>query len=285
MKIRIHKPIWNLIMVLLVISLNACGGGGGGGGGGEGDLTVEETPYTGLTTPVTITSDNAETVMTNAFMGSSSIPVDQIVTVFSDANSSNNYTVSSKCGSGGYAKITIDDNSDINNATGNIEFSSFCMYDIIFSGTVSFHLIRDQNTNKTTFDITYSGFKATYDSYSFTTNGTVKFETDFNMTFNTRTITYNIYLTDDIESKTYWFKDYVIKNNGSGVEINGRIYDPDLGYVDLQTVQDITSSSGVLVATGSNGTRARLTILSSSTYKVEADTDGDGVYDWDSGVL
>jgi len=34
--------------------------------------------------------------------------------------------------------------------------------------------------------------------------------------------------------------------------------------------------SGQLVVTGSNGSQARLTVLSSTTFQVEIDADGDG---------
>jgi len=44
-------------------------------------------------------------------------------------------------------------------------------------------------------------------------------------------------------------------------------------------------SSGVFIVGGEGGTEAQLTALSSTTYIVDADTDGDGIYDWDSGVL
>jgi hypothetical protein len=79
--------------------------------------------------------------------------------------------------------------------------------------------------------------------------------------------------------------------------ISGRYYDPDYGYVEVYTEGplriddgDDWPSDGVLVVTGDTGiaggsTMARLTALSSTTYQVEADTNGDGTYDWDSGVL
>lgn len=75
-------------------------------------------------------------------------------------------------------------------------------------------------------------------------------------------------------------------------EVSGRYYDPDYGYVDFHTDTpfhiddgDEWPSAGVLIVEGEGGTEAQLTALSSTTYIVDADTDGDGIYDWDSGVL
>jgi len=70
---------------------------------------------------------------------------------------------------------------------------------------------------------------------------------------------------------------------GDSVTIEGRFYHPDHGYVDVTTPTpfvvasgDSTPLSGQLVVTGSNGSQARLTVLSSTTFQVEIDADGDG---------
>ena len=80
-------------------------------------------------------------------------------------------------------------------------------------------------------------------------------------------------------------------------EVSGYYYDPDYGYVVISTsipfviyVGDYGPSVGVLVITGNTGiaggsTKARFLALSSMTYQVEADTNGDGTYDWNSGIL
>ena len=73
---------------------------------------------------------------------------------------------------------------------------------------------------------------------------------------------------------------------------SGRYYDLDEGYVVVSTDSpfrvydgDDWPSEGVLVVTGDGSTKARLTVLTSTTFRVEADTDGDGSYDFDSGDL
>jgi hypothetical protein len=79
--------------------------------------------------------------------------------------------------------------------------------------------------------------------------------------------------------------------------ISGDFYYPDYGYVSLTTEQTLiidastmTPTSGVLVVSGENGsaggpTRARLTCYSSGQFQVEADTNGDGEYNWTSALL
>jgi hypothetical protein len=77
--------------------------------------------------------------------------------------------------------------------------------------------------------------------------------------------------------------------------LTGRFYHPDYGYVDLSAPAPIQVSidenfnvaitSGTIVCTGNANTKAKLTILSPTTFKVEADTNGDGIYEWDSGPL
>jgi hypothetical protein len=91
-------------------------------------------------------------------------------------------------------------------------------------------------------------------------------------------------------------EDYLITDlsgdSEEDIEISGKFYSPDYGYVTLSTQQtfiiltdDDYPSEGVLIATGVGGTQARLTALSSTTYKVEADTNGDGTYEYDSDAL
>jgi uncharacterized protein (DUF2141 family) len=79
--------------------------------------------------------------------------------------------------------------------------------------------------------------------------------------------------------------------------ISGLYYDPDHGYVTVSTTTPFrlyavnsNPSQGVLIIDGRTGiaggsTKARLTAISAGTYRVEADTNGDGSYDWNSGTL
>jgi len=104
----------------------------------------------------------------------------------------------------------------------------------------------------------------------------------------------------DSTGKVYWANDYNMEISegfdiGSYVEVeisSGKYYDPDYGYVDVLTLApfrindgDEYPSSGILLVTGNNNTEARLEALDADTCQITADTDGDLVYDYDSGVL
>jgi hypothetical protein len=108
--------------------------------------------------------------------------------------------------------------------------------------------------------------------------------------------------TDNNTGISYWLKDWILRHtHGEGyteiVSAIGRFYDPDYGYVELSIeegiliyAEDDRPSSGKLVLTGAEGTQGgdtkiRITHLSATEYLVEADTNGDGAYDYNSGTL
>lgn len=79
---------------------------------------------------------------------------------------------------------------------------------------------------------------------------------------------------------------------GDRVSVTGRAFHSAHGHVDVTTATpflvafgDDFPSSGVLRADGADGTWVRLTAVSSTHYRLEADTDGDGTPDWASGFL
>lgn len=77
--------------------------------------------------------------------------------------------------------------------------------------------------------------------------------------------------------------------SGATIEINGRIYFHDYGYVTIQTESSleiwysIYPSSGVLIISGSSGSKMRITFFNNG-YMVEADINGDGFYEYDAGT-
>jgi hypothetical protein len=109
-------------------------------------------------------------------------------------------------------------------------------------------------------------------------------------------MTMNVNVKDNTDGKVYWMDNYFITDiyydTYDETEISGNFYSPDYGYVTLSTQEafitldeDDYPSQGILIATGAGGTTARLTVLSATTYHVEADTNGDGTYEYDSGTL
>jgi hypothetical protein len=103
-------------------------------------------------------------------------------------------------------------------------------------------------------------------------------------------------LEDKTTQKVYWAKNYSLNiYEYAGyieVEIFGTFYHPDYGYVTVSTEEsfviydgDEWPSSGILLMVGANNTKAKLTAIDETKCRIVADTDGDGVYDYDSGNL
>jgi N-acetylneuraminic acid mutarotase len=82
-----------------------------------------------------------------------------------------------------------------------------------------------------------------------------------------------------------------INATDSEMEVTGTYYDPDQGYVTVSTPEPLLVSTedwpilGALLCIGDKNTKARLTAINDYSYRIEADTNGDNVYNYDSGVL
>jgi len=130
-----------------------------------------------------------------------------------------------------------------------------------------------------------------------TTSGTLTLAVD---AAATSTMNINMTIRDDTTGKTYKVENLTVSLfdvTASSVYFNmaGRFFGPDYGYCDLTTVEDFylvlgdnAPSDGILLVSGANGiaggsTKARLTIIDQYTYRVEADTNGNGTYNYDSG--
>jgi hypothetical protein len=100
-----------------------------------------------------------------------------------------------------------------------------------------------------------------------------------------------VYSKDNQTGKVYWLKNYSLNLfeffNRIEIEIFGTFYHPDNGFVTATTSEpfmvfdeDDWPSSGRLVIRGDGATRAQLIAIDELQYRVEADTDGDGTFDW-----
>lgn len=79
---------------------------------------------------------------------------------------------------------------------------------------------------------------------------------------------------------------------GESFTVAGRVYHPVHGYVDVSTPVALVvetgqafPSSGELVATGSNDSKARLTALSPTEFQIDVDQNGDGTYETNLGTF
>ena len=205
-------------------------------------------------------------------------------------------TIEGECG--GSASYTISLNDQTGQFSGTFTYRKYCYGGAILSGTVDFSGEFDVNTGDIlTFDFSFNNLRSTLGGDSVTIRGDMAFD----MTGPTVTLTMTILIKDNRTDEVYWVKNYRLTlTEGSGyfdIQMSGRYYNPNYGYVSLATREplrlynsDDYPSSGVLLVTGEPGpeggkTKARLTCHSSTTYQVEADTNGDGSYDFDTGVV
>jgi chitodextrinase len=166
------------------------------------------------------------------------------------------------------------------------------------SGVVEFSGKADISTGDIlTCSFSFNNLSGSSESDAFTLNGSISYD----ITVSPNRVTMNMLLQITSTGKVYWIKDYemTVTDGADYVtfEASGYYYDPDYGYGNLSTDTPIVTPNdsswpfdGVLVITGDTGdaggsTKARLTAISSSTYQLAADTNGDGSFDWDSGVL
>jgi hypothetical protein len=188
--------------------------------------------------------------------------------------------------------------ADVNELTGAISngtvvYDGYCDAGVTLSGMTSFSGQVNIITQEINLDLTFDDCTVEESGMTETINGTAACDVGI----NTGTITFNdIYIHDSSLDKTYWFHNFTVamtdESSSYNMTIDGRFYDPDYGYIDFSTEEPFTileddenPSEGVLIAFGRDGTKARLTALSSATYMVEADTDGDGTYESSSDIL
>jgi len=314
--------------VASLMVLFACGGGGGGGGGSSSGIS-----YSGTTTPVLLSQDNAEQIMEEAVLGVISgsgllSPLSAVeasrfsggknpflrnfIEVIHDipamaaggrgvafdpcASAVVTETINEpgSCGGAVTGSLRIDDNTGA--ATGSITFRDYCEMGLVMNGTVT--IDGTVNPYSEAFDLTMTFNSLTEVSEDLGLDVFLSGSIDMISSEYSDNVVMNMYLRDNSSGDTQWLNDYRIYSSYSydheqeEMNISGRFYSSDHGYVTLSTEEPLTfyndddfPSHGVLLATGAAGTSARLITLSSSTYKVEVDGDGDGVYEYDSSTL
>jgi len=287
-----------LVMIVSLILVNC--GGGGGGGASSGDNT-STTSYTGSTSQTPITQSNAQT-LTNAgsdsgqvssTAGGSSVGAPRFLRSLRlglRAAAHAPETLSGNCGG------TSVSDSTYNNATGAISgtttYSSYCQDGTTENGQTSFSGTFNETTSALNITMTFTNY-AVKDSTSDTImNGTASLTGTLlaDGSINNATMIMNVETKDNIEN-------IVLKMESVNITItftagyeeftinSGKVYHPDYGYFELSTptairtmTGDVNPSSGVLVITGANNTKGKLTYLSSTQYKVEVDETGSGTY-------
>lgn len=291
---------------------------GSGGGGGDGASAGPGITYTGLTTQAQITDTNAVTMSSgafgagqtgSAFSGTGAIEktgdgnIDsfrtlRIAQALKDAalrvdlssipgppyiGATESGTDSGPCG--GTVSYTLQYDDATGAFSGTFTFSSYCDTGVTLTGSTT--VSGTINTGTSTIEDIRFDF-TNLSNGSSTLNGYI----DIDFTASSISITAGLLLKDNAGSKVYRISDFVmyVTIGASYVDVNmasGNYYDPDYGYVTVTTPtpfrindSDIWPSSGVIVVTGTSNTKARLTTIDNTQCQIDADLDGDGIYEW-----
>ena len=197
---------------------------------------------------------------------------------------------------GGQATITMNVNDETGDFSGNVQYDSFCEAGAVIDGRVNFSGKLDDDESTLSFDATFDALTVRLCDESMTSTGRMSMSVPF---FSpTYDMTVDMLVKDNDSGKVYWINDVAMRvmeaSTYTEITESGRFYDPDYGFVELTTTSpvriydgDFWPSRGVVVVEGSSGlaggsTRARLTMLDSSTYRIQADTNGDGGYDYEA---
>lgn len=212
------------------------------------------------------------------------------------AVASDSGVIDGNCGGNASFTIRVDDQTGA--FSGSLTFNNYCEDGVSIAGAVNYAGTVNLNTDElTNFSFSFDNLTANSGSDAYTLDGDISFAN----ADASDTLTMTMLLKDNNTAKVYKLENYTMTLTGSVSHVDfdgsGTYFDPDYGYVTISTDapfriydSDVWPSEGILVATGNTGiaggsTMARLTALSSTTYQVDADTTGDGAYDWNSGIL
>jgi len=200
---------------------------------------------------------------------------------------------------GGTASYTITGYNLTGNFSGSLKFDKYCEENNILSGGASFSgRLNEDASDFISIAISFNAITYTKESKNLTLKGQV----DVDYSVIPYTISYDVVAKDNVSEKVFWWNTYKIEiTEGTSYEdfsLSGKFYHPDYGYVIVSTLtpfrfnsDSATPSSGVLLVTGKtataggSNTSAELIVLSSATYHIIADADGDTSYEWNSDIL
>ncbi len=287
MKTRTILRRFRWLLLLAVISTVACGGGGSGGD----SPAPTAISYSGVTDPAMITDQNAADLALFAVMGAF-LGADVGFDFFPALKGTGAYVASGNCG--GTAEVEFNYDEQTGAIGGSLLLEKYCSDEAEYSGTVDLSGEADSLTDKVIqWQFAFKSLTMIEDNEPMTLNGEVS------LVVASLRLSIDIVARDDLDGKVYWINGIVLNfSEGVGfeeIDVSGRFYHPDYGYIDLSTTTPLVSydgppSEGVVQALGGPGTsgdntKSHLTFLPLTRCKVEADTDGDGAWDWFSGTL
>ena len=312
-----NRPLLSIIAIIMTLIIMSSCGGDSSSGPVEEQADIE---YSGINDPAPLDQDNAGEIIQAALYSGylalgpnfsqdsaaahSDAPGMSLLSVLEDLaweiedqflrDLSHSKTIAGNCPDNpGYASYTVTENVSDRTFSGEIAFYNFCNDYVIMNGQAKIEgqFERDRDAFGR-FTLTFSWLKASTGNRSYTLNGAITIV----MGNPTSTVTMNLALKDNKTGTIYKLEDFeVVITRETGYaeyEMSGKFYHPDYGHVTVSTPAavriyygDEYPSSGTLSVTGQNQTTAQMAFLTETTYKIEVDLDGDGVFDWDSGEL
>jgi hypothetical protein len=205
-------------------------------------------------------------------------------------------TIDGPCGGSATGSLQIENQTG--SFSGELTFVRYCDAQVVIDGSAFFSGTIDLSSDEfTSLTIDFDYLSASDTSGTYVFDGSIELAVQSSSV----TLTVDMYLQDGSNSEVFWLHNFqmtvVDHISYLTMTVSGSFYYPDYGYVSLSTQQPLvvdsdtmTPSSGILIVSGETGsaggpTRARLTCYASDLFQVEADTDGDGVYDWTSAYL
>lgn len=209
------------------------------------------------------------------------------VGLFKPAVESRSGTLQGDCG--GMLSYSIDILDESRTFNGSFSFERYCDYGTTVSGEAD-------------VDGTYASdtgdFATAHFSFSDLTDGYITLDGDISLDVLHQpiTATFSAHGKGIESGQVFWIRDYAINiTEFAGfieVEIFGRFYHPRHGFVTFTTNEPIIvyheddwPTSGLFVIQGEKNTKAELNVLGLSSFFIAADTDGDGKFDWESGIF
>lgn len=303
------------LVTFFVLVLTACGGGGGGGGGGS------SIKYTGISAKAALTSESSESFANTAIsehesssavglsvstQSSNTTGLQGLVAILADFAFNNKFEESGNanaaaiqtdrgnlygdCGGSVYYSLTAD--SVTGEFSGSFDFNNYdnCSGDGMVDGRSSVSGIIDLYYGEIEeITMNQSRLSVITDVGKSILSGTISIEyyggDSFESTVNAR--------IQNADGVIFQFVNYVTDFNGNtypdSYQVNGRVYHPDYGYVDVETIGSAPlrqysyndyPHAGQIRLTGEIGglgsdTTALVTMIDANSYTIDLDSDGD----------
>lgn len=190
---------------------------------------------------------------------------------------------------GGNFSYQLEINKESEKFSGRISFIDYCDYGLKISGET--HVGGN-------FDVDSGAFESADFSFDELIDNSHILEGEISIDLSDSPIlaTFSAYSTTDSSGQVFRIKNYSMNIaefvGNVEVEVFGTFYHPEYGYVELTTTDpfvvhddDKWPTSGQILIHGDKDTNAQLTTIDHLRFEIEVDINGDGIFDWDSGIL